>query len=657
MRISTRSRRIATCVLAASFALGGASVFGQDFRFPVEIELGYRWTDISGNEDMYRTQINDRSGFLLRSLDYTSSEPLGGGLLDFFHIDASDIGAGPAGQFRLQAGAQDLYKFTFQWRETDHFSALPAFANPFLADGIIPGQQTYDRTRKLYDATLELFPGKSISPMIQYTRSTYKGPGRTTLHLGGDDFQLNDSVDSSDDLFRLGLSFQYGPVQGAVTQGWREFRWTRTRSLATGAGDGNVATPILGRDVTADEISSVEENEAETPVTNVWVAGSFFGRLKLIGSYIKADGESETRYEETDAGNFVGFEIARFFAGLNEGITSEAETDHWRGSLRAEFDITPTIQATAGWAERSRTLSGSALIASLYLNTVTFGGGEAGDLLREIDARTAVERDDIVLDIGVTARMLGPFSVNVGWSTLQQEVTATPDASEIIVPGGQEGEFERTVHTFGAGATFAKAGLTLTADFRHDDADDPIFRTDFLDRDRYKFRGLYSFKNFKFGAVYSEIEAENEAADIGYDSQVREFVGEIEVTLLEDKLTLRGAGGKFETDREILIRVPQDFTIVPTRQQETGDTWEGGARFASGNFSIDAAYLFMDNDGSIPFTVDRLRVFAEYFFKPNLGVAFEYLVDQYDEDPAFDQAGPLADYTGSRYYVGLHWRP
>jgi hypothetical protein len=605
---------------------------------------------------MYRTQINDRSGFLLRSLDYTSSEPFGGGLVDYFHIDASDLGAGPAGAFRLQAGAQDLYKFTFTFRETDLFSALPAFANPFLAEGIIPGQQTYDRTRKIYDATLELLPGKSLSPIVQYTRSTYKGPGRTTYHLGGDDFLLNDSVDSSDDLFRLGLSFQAGPVQGAVTQGWRDFRWTRRRDLAAGAGDGNLENPIIGQDVAADQISSVEENEGDTPVTNAWVTGSFFGRLKLIGSYIKADGESETHYEETDAGNFVGFAIARFFAGLGEGIESEAETDHWRGSLRAEFDVTPTFQVAAGWAENSRTLTGRALISSLYLNTVTFAGGEAGDLLREIDAETAVERDDIVVDVGVTA-LLGSFSVNAGWSTLQQEVTATPDASEIIVPGGQEGEFERTVNTFGAGATFAKGGLTLTADFRHDDADDPIFRTDFLDRDRYKFRGLYGFKNFKFSAVYSEVEAENEIAEIGYSSQVRELVGEIEVSLLDDKLTLRGAGGKFETDREILIRVPQDFTIVPTIQEESGTTWEGGVRFHSGNFSVDGAYLWMDNDGSIPFTVDRLRLLAEYFFKQNLGVTFEWLVDQYDEDPAFDQAGPLADYTGNRYYVGLHWRP
>jgi hypothetical protein len=645
-------------VLGSAFAavLLGSGVLGAQ-AIPLDLEVGYRFVDVSGNEQMYRTQINDRQGFLLRSLDYTSGGPLFP-FLDYFHVDASDIGAGPAGQLRLQAGAQELYKLTFTWRETDLYSALPAFANPFIAEGIIPGQHTYNRTRNIYDATLELLPGKIVSPILQFTRNTYKGPGTTTYHLGGNEFLLNDQVNSTDDLYRVGLGFQYGPVQGAVTQGWRYFRWNQVNTLAPGAGDGNVTTPILGQDVTADGIESVEENKVNTPVTNAWVTGNLFGRLKLIGSYMKADGSSETRYVETDAGNFVSFEISRFFAGLGEDIQSRARTDYWRGSARGEFDVTPNIQVAGGWSENSRTLTGQALIASLYLNTVTFAGVPAGDLLREIDARTFVERQDVVFDANVTATMLGPFSANVGWSQLQQDVLAAPDASEIVVPGGQGGEFDRTVNTFGGGATFAKWGLTLTADYRHDDANQPIFRTDFINRDRYKFRGLWSYKDFlKIGAVFQETHADDDIVEIGYKARVREFVADVEVSLLKNMLTLRGAGGEFATNRQILIRVPQDFEIVPTKQTELGHTWEGGVNFTWDAFSVDAAYLWMNNNGSIPFTVERFRVLADYFFLKNLGVTFEWLDDKYSERPAFDQAGPLADYDGNRYYFGLRWRP
>ena len=650
----SRALRFGLPVLAGTLCFASRAL---PQAIPLDLEVGYRFVDVSGNEQMYRTQINDRQGILLRSLDYTSQGPLGG-FLDYFHVDGSDIGAGPAGQLRLQAGTANLFKLTFTWRQTDLYSALPAFANPFIAEGIIPGQQTYNRERNIYDATLELLPGKIISPILQFTRNTYAGPGTTTYHLGGNDFQLNDQVNSVDDLYRVGLQFQYGPVQGAVTQGWRYFRWNQVNTLAPGANDGNVTTPILGQDVTADTITSVQENKSNTPVTNAWITGNLFGRLKLIGSYVKADGSTETRYLETDAGNFVGFEIARFFAGLGETVNSRARTDFWRGSARAEFDLNSCVRISGGWAENNRTLDGQALIASLYLNTVTFAGVPAGDLLREIDARTSVEQEDRTFDASVSATMLGPFSVNAGWSQLHQDVEATADASEIIVPGGQDGDFERTVNTYGGGASFSRWGLTLTADYRHDDANQPIFRTDFINRDRYKFRGLWNFKDFlKIGAVFSETHADDDIVEIGYDTKIREFMGDVEVSLFKGMLTLRGAGGEFLTNREILIRVPQDFEIVPTKQKEFGHTWEGGLHFLWENLSIDAAYLWMNNNGSIPFTVDRWRVLAEYFFLQNLGVTLEWLDDKYNERPAFDQAGPLADYNGNRYYVGLHWRP
>ena len=237
-------------------------------------------------------------------------------------------------------------------------------------------------------------------------------------------------------------------------------------------------------------------------------------------------------------------------------------------------------------------------------------------------------------------------------------MTATPDAEEIVVPGGQGGRFDRRVNTYGGGATFSQWGLTLTADYHHDSADAPIFRTDYLDRDRYNVRGVWNFKDFlKVGAFFRETHASDDIVQIGYNTKVREFQGDVEVTLFKNMLTLRAAGGEFLTNRQILIRVPQDFDIVPTEQQEFGHNWEGGAHFVWEQLSIDAAYLWMNNNGSIPFTVDRVRVLAEYFFTKNVGLDFEWLDDKYNERVAFDQAGPLANYNGNRYYVGIHWRP
>lgn len=641
-------------LLAAAAGLLAAGLGAQSI--PVDVELGYRFVDVTGNDQMYRTQINDRPGVLLRSLDYTAQGPLG--FLDTLHVDASDVGAGPAGQLRFLAGQTGVFRLTFTWRETDLYSALPAFANPFIDDGIIPGQQTWNRTRNIYDAQLELLPGKMITPILGYTRNVYTGPGTTTYHLGGNEFLLNQQVQSIDQLYRVGLGFNFGPVQAGFTQGWRMYDWKSVATLSPGAGNGNVTNPILGQTISADAIAATQTNKINTPVTNAWVSGNLFGRVKLIGTYIKADGSNETNFLEADAGKFISFEIARFFAGLGETVNSRSRTDNWRASARAEISLLPSVTLAGGWAENNRALDGQALISTLFMDTVTYAGQSAGDLLRQINAKTYVDDMTRVYDASVTARCLGPIAVNAGWTQTQQNVTATPDASEIVVPGGQGGRYERRVNTYGGGLTASEGGLTLTADYRHDGADQPIFRTDFIDRDRLSIRGVFNLKDFlKVGAYFRDTNASDDAVTIGYKTQVREFQGDVEVTLLKSMLTLRAAGGEFLTNRRILVREPQDFTIVPTEQKELGHNWEGGARFVWNAFSLDAAYLWMNNTGSIPFTVDRVRVLAEYFFLKNLGLDFEWMQDKYDEKVAFDQAGPLANYNGNRYYVGLHWRP
>jgi hypothetical protein len=198
----------------------------------------------------------------------------------------------------------------------------------------------------------------------------------------------------------------------------------------------------------------------------------------------------------------------------------------------------------------------------------------------------------------------------------------------------------------------------LTADYHHDEGNQPIFRTDYINRDRYKFRGVWNFRDFlRLGGVFQETHADDDIVEIGYSTKVREVAADLEVSLLKNMLTLRASGGEFLVNRQILIRVPQNFDIVPTFQKELGHTWEGGVHFQWERLCLDAGYLWMNNTGSIPFTIDRVRVLAEFFFTRNLGANFEWLQDKYTEGAAFDQAGPLANYNGNRYYVGFHWRP
>jgi hypothetical protein len=205
----------------------------------------------------------------------------------------------------------------------------------------------------------------------------------------------------------------------------------------------------------------------------------------------------------------------------------------------------------------------------------------------------------------VTARQLGPLAVNADWSQTQQDVQVTPDASEIVVPGGQGGHFDRTVNTYGGGATFSKFGLTLGADYRRDEADQQIFRADFINRDRYKVRAAYSWADtVRIGGTWQETHAnDGDVVGVGYNAKVREVAADLEVTLFKKTLTLSASGGEFKVDRNILIRV-WDFTIENSNQIRDGAHWGGGATWVYKRLTLEGATLCPER-GSIPFTAER----------------------------------------------------
>src|SRR5436190_5064839 len=146
----TRARAATLLCLFFGAAIAGAQ------NVPLDVEFGYRFLDLTGSREMYRSQIDERQGFLLRSLRFATTEPDGHGMLfDRVTFDATDIGVGPSGGFRMEIGRGDLYRLRTSYEKTEMYSALPAFANPLLDQGVVPGQHTYDRERHRFDADFE----------------------------------------------------------------------------------------------------------------------------------------------------------------------------------------------------------------------------------------------------------------------------------------------------------------------------------------------------------------------------------------------------------------------------------------------------------------------------------------------------------------------
>ncbi|MGH9140579.1 MAG: hypothetical protein ACRD2I_05490, partial [Vicinamibacterales bacterium] len=74
---------------------------------------------------MYRTQIDERSGLLIRSFSMATSNNNDSAFVDRFRLDVSDLGVGPASSIRLEADRSQAYRLRMSYRATNSFSSLP----------------------------------------------------------------------------------------------------------------------------------------------------------------------------------------------------------------------------------------------------------------------------------------------------------------------------------------------------------------------------------------------------------------------------------------------------------------------------------------------------------------------------------------------------
>ena len=242
--------------------------------------------------------------------------------------------------------------------------------------------------------------------------------------------------------------------------------------------------------------------------------------------------------------------------------------------------------------------------------------------------------------------------MRAGFSTSKQDVTVAPDLSEIVVPGGQGGTYHRRVHTFDVSAAYTRADVTLVLAWKKDNANDPILRTDFLDRDRLRARAAWKApKYFRAGLTAEETHQTNDRPEVAYDAKIRQYTGDVEVTPVQ-MVVLRASASRFRSDSNTLFRRPENFNTDTSIHIEKGHSVEGGVSLVFPRVTLDGDLSRFDNKGSLPFTIDRSRARVTFQLFTKTGLAAEWAHDKYRESNL-----TLADYEANRYGIYLRLTP
>ena len=203
------------------------------------------------------------------------------------------------------------------------------------------------------------------------------------------------------------------------------------------------------------------------------------------------------------------------------------------------------------------------------------------------------------------------------------------------------------VDSYRGGASYSVLGFTLSGDYIGDHANNPIVRTDYLDRDRYRFRLAWSTEPFlRISLNGQKSIAVNRDPGIDYSAKVWEYGGDVEF-LPAKPVTIHFSASKYLAHSSIPIRVPQDFTTTVSDHREDGVSLEGGVRLLLGPVMLDGSYSRFNNGGSYPFVIDRTRATAEVPVTAKMAFIAEWHRDKYND--ALQNTGALGAYDANRY--------
>jgi len=255
------------------------------------------------------------------------------------------------------------------------------------------------------------------------------------------------------------------------------------------------------------------------------------------------------------------------------------------------------------------------------------------------------------VQLRASTRNLGPVQLWAGWGDAKQDLTVTPAAAEIVVPGGQGGHFTRDVKLYSAGADVKVSTLKLSFDWKKDDADNAIVRTDYLNQERWRGRLAWTAGAFlRLVGTAEHIKAENPTAGIDRAVTTKHWAADAEITPVQP-LVLRLGYGIYRVDSTTIIRQPQDFSLIDSIYSEDGTSKDASASYTFSSGSVEAGYSRFENNGSLGLTLDRTFARANIDFTKTWGVLVQFEKRKYEDNLLAD-----ANYDAKWYGVFLRYR-
>jgi hypothetical protein len=550
-------KRFAQVILAICCLLSATRAFAADEAVTGTVDVGFRWlANTDGSLAAYRSIVNLGQGPKLFGADLTIAPRHK--LWDTLKVSGLGWGGDPYTTARVEAAKERRYRFTFDYRDIAYFNALPSFANPLAGTGVYLDQEAYDTRRRMADFSLELRPGSSLIPYLEYSRDSENGSGITDFVSSVNEYPVRNLLRSHTDNYRGGLRVERKLFHVTLEEGAAVFKDDQQTTDAQRE-NGNLTTPFLGQRLFLDSLLQAYGIRGTAPYSRGLFTATPFPWVDLYGQFQFSQGRTNVNYFQTDAGSLASQNPLLFYTGELDLLTGASRQPHTSGSIGAEVRPFKRLRILENWTtDRLHTSSSNTLAQTLGTLSGVLPPVSASASDRLVDNYNQ-QSLDLILELPWSITLRGGERYVYGDTTVR-----APFAGGI-----ESGVLNRQAAVAGI-SWRSKKRISGSFDFEGGSSNQVYYRTSLQDYRKYRARARYQpLTSLSLTWTFSDLENGNPIPSVQYTFSSRQDGIALQWSPARGKyISLLGSYDRTSVESNILYVVPQTFRSAQSLYNE-----------------------------------------------------------------------------------------
>jgi hypothetical protein len=500
----------ATTAGAPAAAPGASPLPSAETWLTGYIDIAYQArTDVGGSFETWRSIVNLGSGPKLTGTDFTILDPKRR-LFDRVRVRAYDWGDNPYSSFHLFAEKQGAYEINAEYRRLAYFNDLPSYADPLLGRGIALDEQSFDTRRRIGAFSLDLLPGRMLSPYLAYDRDSSSGHGVTVFQSNNDEFAVPDTTRDSTNVYRGGIHLTRQRFHLTLEEGGTTFKDDQNTFTATtlAPNPGNNPAPVFGQTLGLSGLLQDYGVRGTSVYSKAIVTANPFSWMDFYGTYIYSEPKNNLNYQQYNSGNFVLLSQLLFYTSEQYLVAAVAKLPHTTANLGLEVRPVSGLRILESWSTDRLHNAGSAAQADTFIASGT--STRINNVLQSALATNYNQNETTV--IGEVSKA---FTLRGGY----RYVWGNADDAVLPAEGLLAVKSEELRRKVGLGAVTWRPGqkFSFTGELEAGNSTGVYFRTSLYNYTKFRAIGRYRLTNsLQLSANYNILNNRNPNVDAAY---------------------------------------------------------------------------------------------------------------------------------------------